>query len=613
MNCESLLELLDHGDTGALSESDRRAIEAHVDTCADCAAAWEVHAGFQTMPTPPVPAGLEERCWAGFAGAPEVRKTRHVGPVILGCLVAGAAAAIGGSLWLSSDRDPAGAGGVESLLAPAQSATELRAADSAGTGGPASASPTDAGDAGVDGPIAGSPALGGTFTVEFTRLVPVDASALEMQFSNSFHAAMVGELRRVPNLVLIEGAEHREVKFDERFGIPRPGEAPEQIFDPDPASWPDGVDFRLAAGVGLQGNWIRLRHSIRSADGGGGGSGKGEALPAGFTAGPEHAAAYAAEVVEELRVEEFPADASGMAVQFEAFDAVIQDPSAGFEERMEALSSAAQIVRRARNPAITSRFVDSALLLATQVESAASASSEFLAMLARLLPDEQAAMRSQVGTLRASVFRYLGDTDDTRLIRPMSDALLYDPHEEVRLAAARILGEFADDAVARSALESAAQSDASAEVRETARQYVIDDAARLDDIFTVVRDSSLPDAERLAPIMYWDQLQFVERGFLLDTTTVTVIAELVARNADVGTRRQVLVMLGMTESPSLVPIFIDRLRNDPSPEVRVHMPGILSPHRELPDVDVALAIAASDDPAENVRAAAARILERETP
>jgi HEAT repeat protein len=60
-----------------------------------------------------------------------------------------------------------------------------------------------------------------------------------------------------------------------------------------------------------------------------------------------------------------------------------------------------------------------------------------------------------------------------------------------------------------------------------------------------------------------------------------------------------------------VPILLERLSNDPEPEVRRIAANFLGWHRNLSDVVAALEIAASNDPDESGRSYAAGVLERE--
>jgi HEAT repeat protein len=328
-------------------------------------------------------------------------------------------------------------------------------------------------------------------------------------------------------------------------------------------------------------------------------------------AGPEYAAVLAAEIVEALQVELFPADASSLASQFARYEAIAADTSADHVQRSRALDAAAQLAHRADDPNITARLVDSTLAYAGQIEDALLNSTMFARIASQVSASDIAAVRAQFADAPAGILGLLSGIGDARVIRPMSEALLYDQSEAVRRVAAGIVGEFVDDAVARAALESAAEFDVSAAVRETASNYLLDDALHIESLFAGVRDSSLSDEERLRPITYVDRLQFIEQGFSVDADTVDVVAELIERS-DVAWRLDVLFGLSMYRSPSFVPVYLERLSNDPSPDVRILLLDILSEHRSQPGVDAALE-AAADDPVDNVRAKAARVLEDVNP
>jgi HEAT repeat protein len=281
------------------------------------------------------------------------------------------------------------------------------------------------------------------------------------------------------------------------------------------------------------------------------------------------------------------------------------DTTAEHSQRIRALDSAWQLWRRADDPDITARLVDGTLTLAGQIEDALLNSAMFARLASQLSAAEMAVVRADFAGAPAGILQFLSGTGDARVIGPVSEALLYDQSEEVRIVAAEILGEFVADPVARTALESAVAFDESAGVRETAGNYLLDDAAHVEGLFAVVRDARLSDEERLRPIIYVDRLQFVEKGFSVDADTVEMVADLIERS-DVSWRLDVLFGLSMYRSPSFVPIYLERLRNDPSPDVRVLIADILSEYRALPDVDDALEAVSADDPADNVRAAAAR-------
>jgi hypothetical protein len=95
---------------------------------------------------------------------------------------------------------------------------------------------------------------------------------------------------------------------------------------------------------------------------------------------------------------------------------------------------------------------------------------------------------------RLSALRLLDRVSDERVVVPLSDMLLYEADDNVRLAAVRILGNHRDEENARRALEVAGQSDASPELRRHATWLAQDDASRVDTITSIIRNSELTAA-----------------------------------------------------------------------------------------------------------------------
>ena len=609
MNCETLQALLDHSDLNTISDVERSVVHLHIESCPACAAAIAVHEEFLAMRMPAAPADLEQRCFERVAVARAGRvNRRRAGPFVLGSLVlAAAAAALVGTRWLGADNEA----GIVLIQPPADSssvpsetdagrAPVVRASESVGTD-------EGAADAALETAPAASDV---TFTVELTRLVPAGQTQMGQQFGDWFHAALIEELSRVPNLVLIEAAGDIEMQSiasdyssDAAF-----------LFDRDPANWPAGIYIRLAAGAGIEQDGVGDRWTAANADGERTGlSRDSSAMRPGDEAMPAYAVRLASEVVDDLRISLFPADASSLATQFAHFETIAVDVAAEVTERSTALFAAEELARRANDPDITARLVDAILSLAAQIEDGLLNSDTFARFASQASAAELDSARAQFAEAPAGILYLLGNKGDSRVIGPMSDVLLYDQNDQTRRAAASILGEFADEPIARAALESAAARDSSAEVSETANNYLLDDREHLEAIFATVRDTSLSDEERLYSILLGQRLQYVDRGFSVDAETVDVVAELIERS-DVPVRREALLLLSSYgRSPSFVPVYLERLRNDPSPEVRADLLEILSVYRSHSGVEEALLAASTEDSAGSVRVAASRMLDEARP
>lgn len=607
MNCSDARRILNDAAHAEMSIQDGQALDRHLGGCADCAMEWQAQEMLASMPVVKVPVNLKADIQHALLVSGKNSKRAGMRPTVVAgavLLIGAAAAALlqvgfheqeGGEAHVAAESDSAAIG-----IVPISDA---------GLGGlvPNSftANSGDGGDTSTD-PASTSVEL---FTVELTRLVPADQNQMGRQFGDWFHAALVEELNRVPNLILIAAPIDIEIRSIASDFRPEP----EFVFDRDVSTWPADIDIRLAAGAGIENDGVGDRWRAVSAEGGSTGMSRdSSAMWPRDEAVPAYAARLAKDIVEDLKISLFPADASSLATQFAHFETIAADVSAEVSERSTALFAAEELARRANDPDITARLVDSILVLAAQIEDGLLNSSTFTRFSSQASAAEMDAARAQFAEAPAGILNMLSGMGDSRVIGPMSDLLLYDQNEATRHAAARILGEFADEPIARAVLESAAAGDASAKVRETANNYLVDDTVHLEEVLEVVRDSGLSDLERLSALLYGEVWQFVEPGFGVDSDTVDVVAELIERN-DVDFRREALIALDWGGSPSFVPVYLERLRNDPSPEVRIDVLGILSEYRSMPDVDIALEDAAADDASEAVRAAAAKILEAQNP
>jgi hypothetical protein len=215
---------------------------------------------------------------------------------------------------------------------------------------------------------------------------------------------------------------------------------------------------------------------------------------------------------------------------------------------------------------------------------------------------------------RLSALRLLEQVSDERVVVPLSDMLLYEIDEMIRLAAVRVLGKHREDEVARRALEYASQSDASPEIRRHASWLAQDDASRVETITSIIRNSDLSPAERLAPIYptLGGQLETatdIETDFTFDPDTVQVLNELVREQRPILARYYTSWYLARNHPESFVPLMIDRLQNDEGPRIRINMIEGLRTQLTVPEARAALEQAAIVDPEEMVRIAAASALE----
>ncbi|HUG73700.1 MAG TPA: zf-HC2 domain-containing protein, partial [Steroidobacteraceae bacterium] len=95
MNCQDIAQILDDGDTRRLDTGLRRAVEAHIAGCPECARDWHNHDHLTTRSLPAMPPVLVARCRELTACATPAGRSQRTGKryIVVGALAALAAAA----------------------------------------------------------------------------------------------------------------------------------------------------------------------------------------------------------------------------------------------------------------------------------------------------------------------------------------------------------------------------------------------------------------------------------------------------------------------------------------------------------------------------------------
>jgi hypothetical protein len=95
MNCEDIALILDDADLGKLDREVRLAVEDHLVGCPECDRVWSPHAHLAKSRTPALPPGFADQCAALVMteSLPSGKRRAHTRIFVLGCLVAGVAAA----------------------------------------------------------------------------------------------------------------------------------------------------------------------------------------------------------------------------------------------------------------------------------------------------------------------------------------------------------------------------------------------------------------------------------------------------------------------------------------------------------------------------------------
>lgn len=119
---------------------------------------------------------------------------------------------------------------------------------------------------------------------------------------------------------------------------------------------------------------------------------------------------------------------------------------------------------------------------------------------------------SQPADTRASVWRTLSRVTHPALVSPLVDSLRRDPDRQVRLAAlANVEANFSSSPVVKSAIEDIDQGDPDAMVRAAVRGVLHGEGQWRSDVLAALHDTSLPYDARLAPIIARTPRQSLQR------------------------------------------------------------------------------------------------------
>jgi hypothetical protein len=104
---------------------------------------------------------------------------------------------------------------------------------------------------------------------------------------------------------------------------------------------------------------------------------------------------------------------------------------------------------------------------------------------------------------RANTLEIMQEVKNPDFVQPLVAILQQDVREEVRMEAARILGQnFAGDSTARSALEAAARMDSSPLMRQVTQRILIGEKGWRDHVLATLNDPSRSAVEKVMPLVY---------------------------------------------------------------------------------------------------------------
>lgn len=213
MNCQELQRILDERELAELSVADQRELKRHASACADCEAALAAHDAVRAVAVPPMPAAFEQRLRrlvaAQVAVAPASRRAFGRPWLVVGLLGFGVAAATVVGLQFSgnagNDASGADAARPASIAGEVDAPAGFRPAEPRENGAAGAGAAITAADAGGN---AGEPAptadpVPGRFTVAVSPLRQQATDPEAIRLSEVVYAALLDELRRIPNLELI--------------------------------------------------------------------------------------------------------------------------------------------------------------------------------------------------------------------------------------------------------------------------------------------------------------------------------------------------------------------------------------------------------------------------
>lgn len=603
MNCQDVIGILDHVRLDRLEAADRRQVEAHVAGCAECAGVWNAQAALAALPDEPMPAGLAKQCIAALT-ASVAGSSRAAGPgnrriIIWGALTAVAAAAVTW-LWLPREmpQDPAAerlrrsGNGTSAQLAGVANATQATGIEDTRPRPAEAVIEESMMDPRITVEvIAQDPAPAGQEPLQATATDP-----FERQVRQSLQAALVEELRRIPNVQVVQQ-------------VPRELVAPARHYRLQIAGFQMlGVDGRPTRAEGrynlaLQAQEVKAGVSIPSR-------------PFPFAVAvdplatctspdepatrPCDVATTAAFLVRRLRKQIFPADRT-----------VIQPLQAGFrdfsrapEERFQDFVELFRLQSResGRHLLGDPQVVDAAVELAGLMDS----------------------------THRAQLWRALRGNANPQLIDPLLASLQQDSRE-ARIAAAETLAlDFSGDPRVQSALDSVASADPDSMVRALARRGVSGEGAWQAYVLSSLKDSALPASRRVEGLLHVlyppDTIQGISDGSPanyrqtlqeLDDASVTALAESFTRAEQLRKfpGNNLIGNFASTHSrhPAVKKMLLTVLEQDSFALNRsVAGEALAVPHLiSDPQVRQALARAVSNDPDARVRDYLRQVLDRD--
>jgi hypothetical protein len=477
MNCSDISLILDDGDTRTLADEPRKAVDAHLAECDDCARDWKLHARLAEKKFPALPSDLVEEFGILAATSPGTtpprRKWNRVA-LVVGVAVLAAAAAM---LVLYR------AAGSHTAEVPPAPAAHIDQQDSnVAVNTLASGTSQDFPRAQVKTPPVAHDA-GDALSVRVSTSPDETLNAADLSDFNVFRTAAIDELRRTPGLTLVlaESSPSRQT-----------------------------VDFEITLSAVRRSDQLMARVDIgKSAP-------NSPVLPlrAAFGQGAANLGQSMSRTAVMLMTPLPPAQRPALLKN-------LLDVSLPPQQRLEALRVLDQRnlgFRRGglrtdpsgdslRDPAIIRAVIDLASVAAD--------------------PDQ-----------RAEIWKTMRSITSPALIEPLTRAAQLDPDTRVRAEAiATLVADYVRDSHARAALQLVARTDSDSTLRALAMRGLSGEATWRSYVVSSLEDTTLPDAQRLDAVLFHARNSDVSRqplAGLLDGDAIKALAEVLPRAGSTG-------------------------------------------------------------------------------
>ena len=572
MNCQEIMRIVDELDVGSLSQAELRGVDSHIGTCVDCGEQWRMNLDVQGLRyhTPVVPESLRTKLKAlrrGATSAIEQRRVRRSALVTSAFLIAGAAA--GAIVAIQAIERSSEA------VAPMSERTPDEQPAGTASGEPVTPTTVD------DAQNARSPNPAG----EARRAVPT-AAGVSIALDLASVAVLPVVLLDTENEALLAAAN--EVRADIIRRFEQSGQL--NLIDPELVEryYAAGLtDIEIGRTLGV-GSVVFVRAEERDGQAT---ISYGTLDPAtdrelyygtvAMTDGSLSAAAIrvnemnAENLVSRLILAAYPGVTISREQSIAENQATALNSSLSEAERIDALGELRSLRPEARNDSV----------VAAAIEIASNADDP---------------------NVRMRAWSTLSDVENPAVVQPLLNAMRYDSSEMVRGTAARLLGEYADEAGVRQALEFAATGDEDAGVREQAALAALSDQERFARVRATFFDRNLPASERVGALT--SHFGRIGPGLPIDPDIADELLEIELDPAVGATWAGTLLYYADELDPKFVDPLLALLAGEP--EHRAFAANVLAHFNDRAAVVEALE-RALEDPDRTVRNNAQRALERD--